>query len=77
MAHTTPAEGSSEDIHNKIARWVETKRYIEEPEILPWYKKHLDELNPRTRELFETYSNIPPADVESHVKNVVSLLYRR
>jgi hypothetical protein len=60
MAEATPTE-SLDEIHKKLAHYVETKRYIEEPEVLPWYKKNLDEIKPRTRELFEKYSHIAPA----------------
>jgi SAM-dependent methyltransferase len=70
MTENTPADGSVEDIREKLAHWVETKRYIEEPEILPWYKKELNEIKPQTRDLFEQYSSIAPAEVESHIKKV-------
>jgi hypothetical protein len=51
-----------------------SKSYIEKPESLPWYKKNLDELKPRTRDLFENYSHVPAADVESHVRKTVSAI---
>jgi SAM-dependent methyltransferase len=73
MSQTAPVEGSPEDTHQKLKHYIDTKRYIEEPEILPWYKKDLHELKPRTRELFEQYCNIDPASVETHIKTVVSL----
>jgi hypothetical protein len=73
MAQTAPAEGFPEEMHRKVKHYIDTKRYIEEPELLPWYKKDLDELKPRTRELFEKYCHIAPAEVETHVRAVVSL----
>jgi SAM-dependent methyltransferase len=72
MAEATPTE-SLDEIHKKLAHYVETKRYIEEPEVLPWYKKNLDEIKPRTRELFEKYSHIAPAEVENHIHKTVSM----
>jgi hypothetical protein len=72
MAQATPTE-SLEETHKKLAHYMETKRYLEEPEVLPWYKKNLDEVKPRTRELFENYSHIAPAEVESHIRKTVSI----
>ncbi|KAF2822198.1 hypothetical protein CC86DRAFT_373368 [Ophiobolus disseminans] len=69
MAQSTVADPQDE-MHKKIAFYIETKKYVDEPELLPWYKKELGELKPRTRELLETYSNIAPADVEPHVHRV-------
>lgn len=71
MAQSTAAD-PKEEFQKKIAEYIKTKRYIEEPDLLPWYKKDIQEIKPRTRELLEAYSNIPPAEVESHVKKVVS-----
>lgn len=71
MAQSIAAD-PQEELHKKIAEYVHTKRYVDEPELLPWYKKDVKEIKPRTRELLETYSNIPPAEVEAHVKKVVS-----
>jgi ERCC4-type nuclease len=73
MSQATSAQDSPAETAKKIKHYIDTKRYIDEPEILPWYKKELDEIKPRTRELLEKYSNIPPADVEEHVKHVVSV----
>lgn len=75
MAQSIAAD-PQEELHKKVAYYVETKRYVDEPELLPWYKKELGELKPRTRELLEKYSNIAPADVEPHVHRVVSLHLR-
>jgi SAM-dependent methyltransferase len=72
MASST-APDPQQDLHEKIAFYVQSKKYVDEPEILPWYKKDIEEIKPRTRGLLERYSNIPPADVEAHVKKVVSL----
>lgn len=74
MAQSTPAEGSPEymqEMQKKLAEYIDTKRYINEPEILPWYKKDLAEIKLPARELFEKYSNVAPAEVESHIKKIV------
>ncbi|KAH8722748.1 hypothetical protein GQ44DRAFT_658035 [Phaeosphaeriaceae sp. PMI808] len=57
-------------MHKKIAHWVETKRYVDEPEILPWYMKDLGDLDFRARDLLENYSNVPQVEVEAHVRKV-------
>jgi len=71
MAQTI-ATDPKEDFQKKIAEYINTKRYVDEPDLLPWYKKDVQEIKPRTRELLETYSKILPTEVESHVKKVVS-----
>lgn len=72
MAQNAPATESIDDLHKKLAHAVETKQYIDNPEILPWYKKDLGEIKPHTRELFENYSHIPSEEVESHIRKIVS-----
>ena len=71
MAQPSSTADSPEDTHQKLSRLIDTKRYIEEPEVLPWYKEDLDELKPRTRELFEQYCNLASVDVETHIKTIV------
>jgi hypothetical protein len=73
MAQSTAAD-PKEELQKMIAEYIKTKRYVEEPDLLPWYKKNVQEIKPRTRKLLETYSNIPAAEVELHVKKVVSPL---
>ncbi|OJD30522.1 methyltransferase domain-containing protein [Diplodia corticola] len=36
----------------------------------PWYFNDIDTLTPQSRDLLETYSGIPPEEVEAHVKEV-------
>jgi hypothetical protein len=72
MAQVASAEGSEQDMREKLEKIMNSKSYIEKPEILPWYKKDLEELKPRTRDLFENYSHVPSAEVESHIKKIVS-----
>lgn len=62
------------DMHKKLAQIVETKQYIDNPGLLPWYKKELAEIKPHTRDLFESYSHVPPAEVEAHIRKIVSSL---
>ena len=35
-----------------------------------WYKPELESVSPQAREIFEKYSHIPPAHVESHIKYI-------
>ena len=38
-----------------------------------WYQKELKHMSPACRELLENYSRIPPAQVKSHVLQLVRL----
>ena len=40
---------------------------------VPWYFKELADLSPACRELFESYSHIPPEEVDSHIYELVGL----
>lgn len=71
MAQNTSAEESIDEVHKRLAHAVETKAYVDNPEILPWYKKDLSEIKPHTRDLFEKYSHIAPDDVETHIRTIV------
>ncbi|KAH7092206.1 hypothetical protein FB567DRAFT_614085 [Paraphoma chrysanthemicola] len=70
MAENAPTQESQSQAAERISKILETKEYIDNPEILPWYRKELNEIKPRTRELLETYSKIPSGDVEAHVHKV-------
>jgi hypothetical protein len=72
MDPTPPAE-SQEDMQKRMAHYIDTKRYLDEPEVLPWYKKDLTEIKPYTRELFENYCHIAPAEVAAHIKKIVRM----
>lgn len=74
MAEAAPAKDPTEEMRKKVAHWLTTKRYVDEPEVLPWYKKDLPEIKPHTSELLENYSNVGPAEVELHLRKVVCLL---
>ncbi|KAL5119572.1 hypothetical protein ACEQ8H_002418 [Pleosporales sp. CAS-2024a] len=60
----------TEDMRKQLAEFFETKRYIDEPEVFPWFKKDIVEIKPPAREIFEKYSHIAPAEVELHIKTV-------
>lgn len=49
---------------------MKDRRWIDDPEVLPWYVKDLVDLQPKTRELFETYSKIPSDDVVPHITKI-------
>jgi hypothetical protein len=74
MAQTPPAE-SQEDLQKRLAHYIEIKKYIDEPEVLPWYKKNLTEIKPQTRQLFEDYCHIAPTEVEAHIRKIVRIYY--
>ncbi|KAF1359799.1 hypothetical protein EJ07DRAFT_165895 [Lizonia empirigonia] len=61
------ADSSSQEKPNPLEQYLKDKRWIDEPEIPPWYVKDLVDLQPKTKELFETYSKIPSDDVVSHI----------
>jgi phenolic acid decarboxylase len=61
---------AAQDNPNAVEQYLKDKRWIEEPEVLPWYVKDLVDLEPKTRELFETYSKVPSDKVVSHIKQV-------
>ncbi|KAF2028655.1 hypothetical protein EK21DRAFT_101686 [Setomelanomma holmii] len=76
MAENPSSKESQSEAAERIGKILETKEYVDNPEILPWYRKELTEIKPRTRELLETYSKIPSADVESHVHKVRDSAFR-
>ncbi|KAJ4322970.1 hypothetical protein N0V94_002125 [Neodidymelliopsis sp. IMI 364377] len=55
---------------NAVEQYLKDKRWIEEPEVLPWYVKDLVDLEPKTKELFETYSKVPSNEVVPHIKSI-------
>jgi hypothetical protein len=72
MAQTPPTE-TVDEVQKRLAHYIEIKKYVDEPEVLPWYKKDLTELRPHTRELFEDYSHIAPTEVEAHIRKIVRI----
>ncbi|KZM22095.1 hypothetical protein ST47_g6788 [Ascochyta rabiei] len=64
------AEASTQEKTNAVEQYLKDKRYIEEPGVLPWYVKDLVDLEPKTRELFETYSKVPSSEVVSHITQI-------
>lgn len=41
---------------------------------VPWYNEYLEDLNPGTRELLESYSEIPQDQILPHIYKVVRRL---
>lgn len=60
----TPEERSS------FEQIIATKAYVNNPELLPWYTKEVEELKFDVRDLFENYSKVPSADVVGHIRHV-------
>ena len=70
MTEPIPAKDDAQAERNAVERIVLTKAYVEEPELLPWYTKELEEPKPAVKGLFESYSKVPPTDVVAHIKHV-------
>jgi hypothetical protein len=82
MTEAAPTQDPAQEERSRVEEVVATKAYVEDPELLPWYTKELEEPSPATRDLFEGYSRVPPADMITHIKrvrdeafSVVSLVY--
>jgi hypothetical protein len=75
MADSIPAQ-ATQGKGDFVQQLMDDKRWVEEPELMPWYVKELTELEPATRKLFETYSNVPSDEVVSHIKKVRDKAFR-
>jgi hypothetical protein len=83
MTEAAPTQDAAQEERSRVEEVVATKAYVQDPGLLPWYTKELEEPSPATRDLFEEYSKVPPADIITHIKrvrdeafSVVSLVYR-
>lgn len=70
MTEAAPMRDPAQDERSSVEQIIATKAYEQNPELLPWYTKKLEEPSSATRELFEKYSKIPPADTVTHIKRV-------
>ncbi|CAO2651828.1 Nn.00g001110.m01.CDS01 [Neocucurbitaria sp. VM-36] len=70
MSQAAPTEDPHEKERTAVEQVLSSKAYVDNPELLPWYKKDIEELKPATRDLFEKYSKVPPDDVTSHITQV-------
>jgi hypothetical protein len=70
MTEAAPPQDPAQDERRSVEQIVATKAYVENPELLPWYTRELEEPSPETRDLFEGYSKIPGADIVTHIKRV-------
>jgi hypothetical protein len=75
MADSIPAQATQAK-GDSVQQYMDDKRWVEEPELMPWYVKELTDLEPATRKLFETYSNVPSDEVVSHIKKVRDKAFR-
>lgn len=55
---------------NNVEQYLKDGTWVDHPEILPWYVKDLVDLQPTTKELFETYSKVPPVEVVPHITQI-------
>ncbi len=69
MTEWATAEGS-EGKPNPFEQYLQDKTYMDHAEVLPWYNKELVDLEPKTRELFETYSKVPSDEVVPHITQI-------
>lgn len=70
MGDSQSTQDATENFRSKLEHMVETKAYVNNLEMVPWYTKELEEPKPAARDLFERYSKVPPADVVAHIKHV-------
>ncbi|KAF1849497.1 uncharacterized protein K460DRAFT_385292 [Cucurbitaria berberidis CBS 394.84] len=70
MSQALPAQDPGEKEANDAQQVIASKAYVDNPELLPWYKTDIIELKPETRDLFEKYSKVPSDDVIPHIKGV-------
>ncbi|KAG9194184.1 hypothetical protein G6011_04219 [Alternaria panax] len=68
MTEVAPLQDAAQEERNSVQQVIATKAYEKNPELLSWYTKELEEPSPATRDLFEKYSKIPPADIVTHIK---------
>jgi phenolic acid decarboxylase len=64
------AENATHEKGNIVEQYLKDRTWVDTPEVLPWYTKDLVDLHPKTKELFETYSKVPPDDVVSHITQI-------
>lgn len=64
---------TTRDEHARVEDCLKTKKYLDEPNALPWYHKNPPKMDPETLDLLENYSEIASTDVLHHIKKVVSL----
>lgn len=70
MDGQAPRRDATQEERNALEQIVATKAYVDNPELLPWYTKEIEELKPDVRDLFENYTKVPSADVVGHIKHV-------
>lgn len=70
MSQASQAQDSMEKERDTVEQIVASKAYVDNPELLPWYKKDIVDLKPETRKVFEDYSHVPGDDVVAHITKV-------
>jgi hypothetical protein len=61
---------ATDEERHAVAQIVATKAYVDNPELLPWYTKELEEPKPEVKALFAIYSKVPETDLVAHIKKV-------
>ena len=70
MDEQAPNTDATREERSAVEQIVATKAYVDNPELLPWYTKEIEEPKPDVRDLFENYSKVPAADVIGHIRQV-------
>lgn len=61
---------ASDEQRQAIEQVIQTKAYLDDPELVPWYTKELQDPTPDVKALFEQYSHIPEVEIVAHIKKV-------
>ncbi|EUC31637.1 hypothetical protein COCCADRAFT_27694 [Bipolaris zeicola 26-R-13] len=70
MSEQAPNRNATQEERSAVEQIIATKAYVDNPELLPWYTKDVEEPEPAVRDLFENYSKVPSTDVVTHIKHV-------
>lgn len=70
MSEQAPDRNATQEERRAAEQIIVTKAYVDNPELLPWYTKDIEEPKPAVRDLFESYSKVPSTDVVTHIKHV-------
>lgn len=70
MSEQAPNRNATQEERSAVEQIIATKAYVDNPELLPWYTKDVEEPKPAVRDLFENYSKVPSTDVVTHIKHV-------
>ncbi|KAF5851889.1 hypothetical protein GGP41_000617 [Bipolaris sorokiniana] len=70
MSEQASGRNATQEERSAVEQIIATKAYVDNPELLPWYTKDIEEPKPAVRDLFENYSKVPSTGVVAHIKHV-------